>query len=58
MLIRKFTIHPTHDLFNYKSFVNEFYYLNFEKISEWNSFDQTPGILNYSKGFVFKKINL
>jgi len=23
-------------------------------ISEWDSFDQTPGISNYSKGFVFK----
>ena len=43
-------------LFNYKSFVNEFYKLNFEKISEWDSFDQTMGISNYSKGFVFKKI--
>jgi putative methyltransferase (TIGR04325 family) len=43
-------------LFNYKSFVNEFYNLNFKMISEWDSFDQTPGISNYSKGFVFKKI--
>jgi hypothetical protein len=43
-------------LFNYKSFVNEFYNLNFEMISEWDSFDLNPGISNYSKGFVFKKI--
>lgn len=42
-------------LFNYNSFLNEINNLKYELVTEWNSFDKTSGIANFSKGFIFKK---
>ena len=39
-------------LFNYNSFMSEIKNLKYELVKDWNSFDKTKGIPNFSKGFV------